>query len=377
MKRLALTFAGLFLFAALGRAEIIVAEGESFTPLDAKGWKVTHQQDTYGSHTYGGMWMTHGGCLGAPADSVDSVAAKKILVKDGGKFRVWSKYQAPPYFNYLHKVEIVQNGKTVFTHTYGKKGTDRLWSFSGVSDELWWPWGVDHDAAEAPAKTAELKPGEAEIRLITVKNEKPAGDRFVDFLVLTTDLKDEYKGFKPFAVGSPFTLEALDAARLFVRFHNSSDKAARLTISRAGHYQPNYGGATTILPAAADPKAKEQPTVAPGQWSAWIDIGPFCRLVHDEGLTVSLPGAKDFALQFARDEAGKDIVGDMKAISGEAVLVPIDVTWNKEARVKPSRDWAAEIIKESKTWRRANNGKKRRTSSTTERSAATRTGSTN
>ena len=171
--RYSVALAALCCLGGAARAEIIIAEGESFTPLDAKGWKVTHQQDSYGSHTYGGMWMTHGGCLGAAADSVDSVAKKTITVKDGGTFRVWSKYQAPPYFNYLHKVEIAQNGKTVFTHTYGKKGTDRLWSFSGVSDELWWPWGVDHDAAEAPTTTVELKPGAAEIRLISVANPKP------------------------------------------------------------------------------------------------------------------------------------------------------------------------------------------------------------
>lgn len=357
MKRILSATLCMFFLTQCLRAEIIIAEGESFTPLDKKGWKVTHQQDSYGSHTYGGMWMTHGGCLGAPADSVDSIATKTIAVKEAGTFRVWSKFQSPPYFNYLHKVEIVQNGATVFSHVYGKKGTDRLWSFSGSSDELWWPWGVDHDCAESPAKTVDLKAGLAEIRLITVANVKPAGDRFVDFLVLTTNLKDEYKGFKPYAVGSPFTLEAIDASRLFVRFQNTSDKPARLNVSRAGHFQPNYGGATTVLPEATDKKTKDAPTVAPGQWSAWINLGPFCRLVHDEGLTVSLPGAKEFGLQFARDEAGKDIVGDMKAISGEPVVVPIDVMWNKSAKVRLSRDWAREIIEDSKKWRKANNGK--------------------
>ncbi|MBI3821092.1 MAG: hypothetical protein HY289_00255, partial [Planctomycetes bacterium] len=348
----------VFAVPSLARAEIIIAEGESFTPLDSKGWKVTHQQDSYASHTYGGAWMTHGGCLGAPADSVDSVAKKTITVKDGGTFRVWSKYQAPPYFNYLHKVEIEQAGKVVFAHVYGKKGTDRLWSFSGVSDELWWPWGVDHDAAEAPKQTVDLKPGAAEIRLITVANAKPAGDRFVDFLVLTTNLKDEYKGFKPYAVGSPFTNEALEATQLYVRFQNTTDKPAFLTVSRAGHYQPNYGGATAKIPDPGNPMSPQNPPVMSGQWSRWINIGPFCKLVHDEGLTVNLPGAKEFGLQFARDEAGKDLVGDMKAISGEPVVVPIDITWNKDAKVRLSRDWANEIIKDSKTWRKANGGKK-------------------
>jgi hypothetical protein len=133
-RRHTLLFLAYLLLAGPARAEIIVAEGESFTPLDDKGWKVTHQDDSYGSHTYGGMWMTHGGCLGAPADSAGSVARRTVTVAAAGKFRVWSKYQAPPYYNYLHKIEVVQNGKVLFAHVYGKKGTDRLWSFSGQSE---------------------------------------------------------------------------------------------------------------------------------------------------------------------------------------------------------------------------------------------------
>jgi len=81
------------------RPAIVVAEGERFTPSDAKGWKVTHQEQSYGSHIYGGMWTTFGGLLGAPADSEGSVARQTILIPKGGSFRVWSKYQAPPYFN--------------------------------------------------------------------------------------------------------------------------------------------------------------------------------------------------------------------------------------------------------------------------------------
>ncbi|MFM8723819.1 MAG: hypothetical protein ACKON9_01700, partial [Planctomycetaceae bacterium] len=115
--------------------DIVIAEGEKFRPLDDKGWKVTHQQDSYGSHTYGGVWMTHGGCLGAPAEREGSVASQVVSIPAAGRYRVWSKYQAPPYFNYLHKIEIIHNGKIVFSHAYGKSGTPRLWSFSGDSDE--------------------------------------------------------------------------------------------------------------------------------------------------------------------------------------------------------------------------------------------------
>src|SRR5207244_300470 len=108
-------------------------------------------------------------------------------------------------------------------------------------------------------------------------------NRYVDFVVLTTEAQDTYVGFKPYAVGSPFANEALAASKLWMRFRNSSGKEAQLTVSRAGHFQPQYGGATTKVPAAK--------AVAAGQWSEWVNVGPFCRLVHDEGLTLTLPGA--------------------------------------------------------------------------------------
>jgi hypothetical protein len=332
-------------------AEILVAEGEQFRPLDANGWRVTHQDDSYGSHTYGGMWMTHGGCLGAPADSKDAVAMQTIQVPKAGRYRVWSKYQAPPYFNYLHRIDLVQNGKVVFSSVYGKARTPRLWSFSAASDELWWPWGVDHDAAEAPKQLAELAAGPAEVRLRTLANPAPAGDRFVDFVLLTTNPADDYQGYKPYAVGTPFAMEALAATRLYMRFRNTTSTAAQLTVSRSGHFQPQYGGATAKFPAAAVPA---------GQWSEWFNIGPFCRLVHDEGLTLTLPQGAEFAVQCSRDAAGKELVGDLRVKQGEAVLVPIDITWKKGARVKTSRAWAEELMAASKGWRTANGGKKPR-----------------
>src|SRR5207245_10858053 len=62
--------------------------------------------------------------------------------------------------------------------------------------------------------------------------------------------------------------------------------------------------------------------------------------------------------EFALDEQGKGSAGRMSVSSGEAVVVPIDVTWRKGAVVRPSRAWAEEIVAGSKEWRRANGGKK-------------------
>lgn len=323
---------------------VVVAEGEKFTP-QGPGWQVTHQNDSYGSHTYGGMWVTHGAGLGAAADSAGAAAVQQVQVPAAGQYRVWSKYQTPPYFQYLHKIEIIQNGKTVFSHIYGRAGTLRLWSFSGTSDELWWPWGVDHDAAEAPATMVALKKGTAEIRLTTVEPAQPAGDRFIDFVLLTTNPNDTYEGYQPYRIATPFALEALAATRLYLRFENASGEPARLSITRAGHFQPQYGSARLEVP---------EKDVAAGQWSEWTNIGPFCRLVHDEGLWLKLPEFNgQFRIQVARDAVGRDLVGDVTLTSGEAIVIPLEITWKPEARVRASRELAQELITAARGWPKA------------------------
>ncbi len=330
---------------------IIVAEGERFRPLDKNGWKLTRQDDSYASHTYGGMWMTHGACLGAPSDSKDSVATQTIHVATAGEYRVWSKYQSPPYFNYLHKIEIIQGGKTVFSHVYGSLDARKMWSFSAVGKQIWWPWGVDHDAAESPEDLVELKVGTAEVRLATVANAAPAGDRFVDFVLLTTSPEDKYDGY-PGSAGTPFANEALDATRLYMRFRNTSKTPGKLLVRKVtGHFQPNYGGREASFP--------EKP-VDPGSWSEWFNIGPFCRLVHDEGLWLRLEGADKLDVQVSTDANGRRIVGKLAISNGEAIVIPKEITWQPRLRVRSQKELAHEIIDRSKTWTKANGGKKPR-----------------
>ena len=193
---------------AVVHSNLIIAEGEKFTPQDSGGWKLTRQADSWASHTYGGMWVTHGALLEAPHHSVGSIATQAVVVPVSGKYRVWSKYQSMPYFSYAHQVKIVQNGRTVFSHVYGKPGAPRFYSFAGAYQmkpvgEVWWPWGVDHDAAEAPEGLVELQDGPAEIRLITVKAEHRAADPMVDFILLTTQPEDDYRGYQALSGREP------------------------------------------------------------------------------------------------------------------------------------------------------------------------------
>jgi hypothetical protein len=326
--------------------EVIVAEGERFRPEKDQGWRVAEQDETHASINFGGMFLTHGAALLAPAEVSGSIAVSTIEVKVAGKYRVWSKYQAPPYFNYLHRVEIWQKKKRVFSGEYGRARSPRLFSFGAVSDELWWSWGIDHDAAEAPKEPVDLERGPAEVRLVSERSPEPAGDRVVDFVLLTTELGDTYAGMKPGGTPTPFLKEALDATRLYFRFENEGAGEAKLTLSRGGHLQGGYGTSTMTVSAPAR------------AFSPWTDLGPWLRLVTDEGITLKLGAGQKIRAQIARDASGKDLVGDVTVPEGEAILIPKEITWKRGARVESSRELARRIVEASKSWRTNNGGKK-------------------
>lgn len=337
---------------------LIVAEGEKFNVRDSRGWKLTPQDESWASHSYGGMWSTHGALIGAPANSSRSVATQTVDVPAAGLYRVWSKYQSMPYFAYDHKVEIIQNGKKVYSHVYGKIDAPRFYSFAGAYKsqpiaQCWWPWGVDHDAAEAPNQAAQLEAGPAEIRLVTVASKGRSADRMVDFILLTSNLTNDYIGYQPYRAGSPFTYEALSVTQLYMRFKNNTAETATLNVhKRIGHYQPIYSGWSIDLPETAEP----------GQWSNWYNIGPHLNLLHDEPLHLTLQGAAEIPVQFALDPDGQQIVGDVIAESGNhqnGVVIPMTITWNRNAEIKTSFQHAKEIVHSIRNdWRTANNGQK-------------------
>ena len=101
--------------------------------------------------------------------------------------------------------------------------------------------------------------------------------------------------------------------------------------------------------------------MAAGQWSAWHNIGPELLLISENGLRMSLPDAEEVKLQFARDAEGADTVGDLALPAGEAAVFPLDITWNKDARVLSESGHAERLMELARTkWRTANGGKKPR-----------------
>jgi len=350
---------------------VVVAEGERFQPADERGWAVRHQEESYATQAFGGMWVTHGGLLGAPAESNGSVAVQRVSVPEDGAYRVWSKYQSPPYFNYLHRVEVWQNGRKLFAHDYGRLDAERMYSFFGKTTyglppkrQVWYTWGVDHDAAEAPRGPVRLSKGPAEIRLITLENPTPGGDRNVDFVVLTTSPDDTCTGWEQHGQAkSPFIYEALRSTPIYLRFRNTASKPARARLfTHFGHFTWSCAPKRGLVPDGP---------VAPGQWSPWVNINQIVELVTDEGLQLTLIDAaaegRDVhsapplagpnvavPVEVALDPAGRQSLGKLNVPNGETIHFPLDVTWNRQRELRLSKDIAAELIRASKTaWRKA------------------------
>jgi hypothetical protein len=355
---------GLLFLSLLGipsEGAPVIAEAERFIPVETGGWRTVHQEYSFASGTFGGMWVSQGAVLGAPPNSANHSATQTVSIPASGIYRVWSKYQSPSYLNFQHRIEIRQNDILVYSNEYGRLESPRFWSFSGAYGlkpipQVWWTWGIDHDAAEAPATVfAPLLAGSAEIRLLSVSNTPPGDWRMVDFVVLTTNLTDTYQGWSPYQSASPFCLEAFAAQSLYLRFSNAAPQSARLRVTRAGHYNPDYSGPSTNCPATL---------VNPAEWSPWFNIGPFCRLVHNEGLYLTLINgsasvlANAFSVEFSRTADGSDPVGAATLNSSDVMNVPMTITWDTNAWVKPSRLLAQEIIALTNTWRTANNGNK-------------------
>lgn len=340
---------------------IVVAEGERFvTTGDENGWSVVHQEQSYATQAFGGMWVTHGGLLRAPAGSEAAVARQTVAIPESGDYRVWSKYQAPPYFHYLHRVEVWQGGRKRFAHNYGDMNAERMYSFFGKTvyglppkKQVWFSWGVDHDAAEAPRNTVRLSKGAAEVRLVSLEADGPQGDRFVDFVLLTTSKEDTCQGWEKHGQAkSPFIFEAIHSTPIYFRFRNTTGKAAKARLfTHFGHFTWHCGPKRGVVPNEAVP---------PGQWSPWVNINRVVELITDEGLQVTLiDGASDakqppalatgrFNVEFALDERGRNRLGELSLSNGETIHFPVDVTWNREKKLRLSKGIAADLVQLSR-----------------------------
>lgn len=133
-------------------------------------------QDLYQNSVFGGVWASR--LRTAMADKNDTPAEifSDISVSADGTYKIWVKYECPPFFNYAFglRIEPVNGqdgkGKAVFEKTYGLIDAAKHFSFTNklTRGSLYWTWGIDHDAAEG--YETQLKAGHYRVTLSKVHN---------------------------------------------------------------------------------------------------------------------------------------------------------------------------------------------------------------
>jgi hypothetical protein len=138
-----------------------------------KGWQVGRWgHDLYQNMIFGGVWASR--LRNAMTDETDAPAevTADIEVPTNGTYKVWAKYECPPFFNYAFaiRIEPAGGGKAVFQKTYGLREAAKHYCFTSklTSGDLYWNWGLDHDAAEGYEAT--LAKGRYRVTLAKAKS---------------------------------------------------------------------------------------------------------------------------------------------------------------------------------------------------------------
>ncbi len=194
--------------------------------------------------TFGGGWTSR--LRTAMTDAGDNRAeiTADIAVPADGVYKVWVKYECPPYFNYAFGLKLESldaKGAAVFDKTYGLRESPKHFSFRDkpLKGDLYCNYGIDHDAAEG--YEAALVKGRCRVTLYKTKNVGAGRARSIDAIMITSDLS---------AVSSPKMswYPLLDELRrgnhVYFRFRNPATAAApvRITWDHWNHRYPDFCG---------------------------------------------------------------------------------------------------------------------------------------
>jgi hypothetical protein len=241
--------------------------------------------DLYQNMIFGGVWSSRLRNAMADEKSTPAEATTTINVPADGTYKVWAKYECPPNFNYAFGIRI-QNAdgeSTLFDKTYGLINAQKHYSFNDkpMSGNLYWSWGMDHDAAEG--YNVALKKGVYKLTLLKADNPAPAGARSIDAIMLTTDLSDVSAPRFP---RYPLLDELRRANHVYFRFRNKSNQPIKVGWNHWGHRPPDYYYATyrdlvkfydangNPLTAPETNRGNWEEPIAPGAVSVWHDFGP-------------------------------------------------------------------------------------------------------
>lgn len=246
-------------------APAVCVEAEQFTI--ERGWKVIENGrgnmmvDIVGFNHISGERL-----LGISADAKDAAAFAEVEIPEDGDYRLWVRYEYPPFAEARFKVQLKQGERQVVDAMMGAKDNPR-YAFGDTTarpqyDPAWGPEGLVDEVVTAPG----LKKGKIRINLIGIEQPQVAGrsaPRNIDFVYLTRDTADawlaHYKKQNPLYPILDAYRDSLPP-RWEVRFTNRGNQPAGITIHH--HYNRHPWGVGETGPAA----------LKPGEASPWVGL---------------------------------------------------------------------------------------------------------
>lgn len=232
--------------AAFQLKPAVALEAEDFKV--EKGWKVVQNgQGNYMVDIIGFQHISGERLLSATATDSTASAYKDITVPVDGDYRLWVRYEYPPFTDLPFSVTILQKGKKVATKVMGAKDNLRLafgdTTFKAQYDPSWGSEGLDEEVLDVRG----LQAGRARIYLKTTASKQVQGvsaNRNIDFIYLSSDVADEWRPFYRTHTGYYPILEAFRdtmGARYEVQITNTGAKPANYTVNYTNNREPWSG----------------------------------------------------------------------------------------------------------------------------------------
>lgn len=244
-------------------APALALEAEDFAI--EKGWRVVQNgQGNYMVDIIGFQHISGERLLCVDGADKTAVAVAKGTAPEAGDYRLWVRYEYPPFTECRFRVVVEQAGKTLLNHVAGAKESPR-YAFGETKpraqyDPSWGAEGLVEEAVNVPGVAA----GPLSIRLEAVEQPQTPGiaaARNIDLVYLTRDTADAWVAhYQPRANLYPI-LEAFRDSRgprYEVQFINRGDKPASFAVNYALNRIP-WNASEGVL-------VKD---LAPGATSAW------------------------------------------------------------------------------------------------------------
>lgn len=290
------------------------------------GWQVGRWgHELYQNMVFGGTWASR--LRTAMTDAGDNPAeiASEFAIPRDGTYKIWVKYECPPFFNYAFRVRVERRdagGGIAFDKIYGLRQAAKHFSFKDklISGDLYWNWGIDHDAAEG--YPAELKAGKYRLVISKAANPAPAGWRSLDAVLITSDLSElsapSYPRF-------PLLEELKAENHVYFRFRNPANGSGPIVIdwNHMNHRPKYYYGPSAEERNRVrfyDDNGKELSGGKGGVWPDAIPVGGVSPW-HDLGPTMVTESTSPFTVKGLRP-GGKPRQDPSQPIEVDIALAP-------------------------------------------------------